>query len=102
MISAGPEFNYLVSTKSKFDSETIDLIDFWDDSNLDFNRFEFGVGGSISAFVTDEFSIGLRYFNGLTTVIEGVQLTDDQGSPIAEDAKLANRTFQLSVAFLLN
>lgn len=99
-LNLGPEFNYLVAAKAKLTSETVNLLDI-----LDFNRFEFGLGGGVSAFLTDELSISIRYFHGLTTVLDqftSIQLTGIQGIPIAEDAKFINRNFQLSLTYLLN
>ncbi|HBH23212.1 MAG TPA: hypothetical protein DDY13_07290 [Cytophagales bacterium] len=100
-LSLGPEFNYMLSAKSKFDSGSIDLFDFWEEHNFDVNRFDFGISGGISIFLIDQLTISGRYFHGLSSVFKGVQQNDENGNPLDEDLKFLNQTFQLSVAYLL-
>lgn len=94
---AGPEFGYLVSAKSKFDSETIDIKNSFD------NDFDFGLATGLSFALNEKFTIDARYTHGLSSIVEPIQLTDNMGNPITnkDEVKLQNRAFQLSVSYLI-
>lgn len=104
-LSLGAEYSYLLSAKSRFDSETINLLQFWEGAGFDVNRSDIALGGSVELHLTDQLSLGSRYFHGLVSVVGyDVQLTDEQGNLLLNEGRLAlqNRTFQLSVAYTLN
>ncbi len=94
---AGPEFGYLLSAKSKFDSETIDVKENFD------NNFDFGLSAGLSYSLSDNLMLEMRYTHGFTSVISAPQLTDEFGNPISSDnnPKFQNRTFQFSASYRL-
>lgn len=94
-VNFGPEFGYLLSAKSKFDSSTVDVGDIWD------NNIDLGIATGIALDLTSKFMIEMRYSHGLISVIDEVELTDDFGSPTGETIKFLNRTFQISVGYNL-
>jgi opacity protein-like surface antigen len=96
----GPEFGYLLSAKTKFGSETLDLFDWWKSLGVDYNRFEFGLGFGTEYLFTEEFSLGIRYFHGYSSVLDTKRLLVNQGNP-NPDAKYQNRTFQLSLSYII-
>ncbi|MGL1888998.1 MAG: PorT family protein [Reichenbachiella sp.] len=98
----GPELNYLLSAKAKYESETIDLLEFWENF-VDYNKFDLGLGFGTEYLLTDELTIGVRYFHGLTSIFDAnVFLTDEQGNVVSEDKiRNLNRTFQLSISYIL-
>ncbi len=102
-LQVGPEFGYLISAKTKFESETVDLFDIWKSLDIDPKRFEFGVCLGSEYLLTKELSIGIRYFHGLSSVIDyNIMLVNSQGNPISgEEPKSLNRTFQLSIAYII-
>ena len=104
-IQAGPQLGYLISAKTKFKSETVNLFDFWEFLGIEssLNRFDFGIGLGSEFLVSQHTLIGFRYFHGLSSFFENQQsLTDDQGIPVeSPNHKNQNRTFQLSIAYLI-
>lgn len=95
-INLGPEFGYLLSAKSKFDSNTVDVGDIWD------NNIDLGIATGIRMSPTSKFMIEMRYAHGLISVIDEVNLTDEFGNATGETIKFLNRTFQFSVGYNLN
>jgi opacity protein-like surface antigen len=99
----GTEIAYLLSAKSKFDSEDIDLLNWWsNDQDWEVNRLEFALAGGMSIDITRELSVGARYFHGLTGILDPIQITNELGQPTGKEGKNVNRTFQLSFAYLIN
>ncbi|WP_422361958.1 porin family protein [Reichenbachiella sp.] len=97
LIEGGTEFGYLMSAKSKFDSETIDVSDIWD------NNLDIGLLLGFKVLLNDKIDLGLRYIHGLTSVVETVGLTDLNGNPTNGDSsKFLNRTIQLSLGYTFN
>lgn len=95
-LKLGPEFGYLLSAISRFDGESTNVEQIWD------NEFDVGLALGISYSITDKIGLEIRYTHGLSSVATDVQFTDILGNPIeGEDVKLQNRTFQVSVAYSL-
>lgn len=96
-VNLGPEFGYLLSAKSKFDSRTVDVGDFWE------NKIDFGIALGISLSLAEKVSTELRYTHGLSSVIEPVEFRDALGNVTeGPSTKYLNRTFQLSFGYKLN
>jgi opacity protein-like surface antigen len=91
----GPELGYLLSAKSKFESETIDVKNIWD------NDFDFGLSAGANYSISEKFAVEIRYSHGLSSVIKDITITDESGLPTGETVKFLNRTFQLSAAYQL-
>jgi opacity protein-like surface antigen len=94
-ILAGPEFGYRLSAKSKFDSQTVDVSDIWD------NKFDFGIAGGINYAITDKIGVELRYVHGLTSIMKDAYLRDDMNNPIGGNLDLLNRAFQISALYTI-
>ena len=94
-IVLGPELGYLVSAKSKFKSETIDVKYIWD------NNFDFGLLIGSNYALSNKFTIEIRYIHGLSSVISGILLMDENGELTNNKLKYQNRTFQVSVSYRL-
>lgn len=93
--SLGPELGYLVSAKSKFATETIDVKNAWD------NDFDFGLSTGVNYSISEKLAIEIRYTHGLSSVIDNVMITDENGEPTDHNMKFQNRAFQLSVSYRL-
>lgn len=63
-IVAGPEFSTLLKATVKFDGDSIDLKDYYDD------RAETSLNIGLEYQATERFGLGLRYNHGLTKVSE--------------------------------
>ncbi len=95
-LQAGPEFGYLLSASTKFDGESIDVGNIWN------NEFDFGLAVGLTYAITEKISLGGRYTHGFSSVAGGIQFTNTLGVPIeGEDFEFQNRTFQLSIAYSL-
>ena len=94
-ILAGTEFGYRLSAKSKFDSQTVDVSNIWD------NKFDFGIAGGINYAITDKIGIDIRYIHGLTSVMKDAILRDDMNQPLGGNLDLLNRAFQISVLYAI-
>ncbi|MEP3387275.1 MAG: porin family protein [Reichenbachiella sp.] len=92
VLAFGPELGYLVSAKSKFDSQTTNVDEIWN------NKFDFGLAIALEYNLSEKFNLGLRYTHGLTSVIKDIGMTDEIGNPIGE-ANARNRSFQLSIGY---
>ncbi|MDB4297351.1 PorT family protein [Flavobacteriaceae bacterium] len=93
-IEVGTELGYLLSAKSKFESQTIDVSNFWD------NKFDFGLAIGANYSLSEKFFLNFRYIHGLTSVIKDVQVqTDPFSEPVDSNIKFQNRTFQLSLGY---
>lgn len=99
-VQIGPEVAYLLSAKSKVNGQTVNLIDFWEGVNLDVNRIEIGLVAGAAYNFTDRLALGLRYFHGLTSVVDNFELLDIDGNFLS-DVEFKNRTFQLSLAYTI-
>ena len=95
-ILAGFELGYLISARSKFDSETVDISGIWN------NKLDFGAAVGLRYFLTESFPLELRYTHGLTSVIKDVTLTDANGFVIENNAKFQNRALQFSIGYVFN
>ena len=91
--SVGPELGYLLSAKSKFDSEIIDVKSIWD------NEFDFGLSTGVSYSLDEKVIIGIRYTHGLSSVLGNIVSRDANGVPLSSNVKYQNRAFQLSIAY---
>lgn len=92
----GPEFSYLLSAKSKFDSKTIDVSQYWD------NKYDFGLAAGIGFDLTEKIQTEIRYTHGFSSVIKGIQYTDEFGEPLGtKKPQFQNRCFQLSLGYRL-
>ncbi|WKN46297.1 hypothetical protein [Tunicatimonas pelagia] len=70
-----------MSARSKFDSKTFNLLEFWERSDFGVSRFDIAPGGSVQLHFTDQLSVAGRYFHGLVSVVGyDVQITDEQGN----------------------
>lgn len=98
-ISAGPEFNYMVAAISHHKSQKNNFMDFYRTYG---NRFDFGFEAGISVNFSDKLSASVRYFHGLSSLLDDMQTTDENGTLVTSQAKLQNRSFQLSFAYLIN
>lgn len=100
----GPELSYLVSAKNRFDTQTIDLIDFWDNANLDYNRLDLGLAIGSNVNLTKKLKLGIRYTHGLSSLfqVDGA-FTDVHGNIIegAENPKNSNRTLQFGATYII-
>ncbi len=92
-INSGPEFGYLLSAKSKFDSNTVDVGDIWD------NNIDLGIATGIGVNLTSKFMIEIRYTHGLISATEEIIVTDQFGGATGETSKSLNRTFLISVGY---
>jgi opacity protein-like surface antigen len=92
-VLVGPEVGYLLSARSKFDSENINVRSIWD------NDFDFGITGGVNYYITDKLLCGFKYSHGLSSVIKNIDVRDESGVKTGEKAKLQNRTFQLTVGY---
>ncbi|WP_109852515.1 porin family protein [Aquimarina sp. AU58] len=92
----GPELGYLLSAKSKFGTETIDVKNIWD------NDLDFGLSAGLAYSVMENWMIGIRYTHGISSVLKDVVLRNDEnGTPRDGNLKFQNRTFQLSLFYKL-
>ncbi len=90
----GPEFGYLISAKSKFKSETINVNHIWD------KKFDFAAALGVSYSIADNTDVSLKYIHGFAPLFD-VRFRDEMGNETNEYAKPQNRTFQFSVAYKL-
>jgi opacity protein-like surface antigen len=96
IIMLGPEIGYLLSAKSKFESETIDV-----KNNFD-NNFDFGLATGFSYSLNEKIILDVRYTHGFSSVFAETLLTDENGVPINNSVvKFQNRTLQLSACYRL-
>ena len=92
-IILGPEFGYLVSAQSVFDTESFDI-------QGAFENFDFGVAGGLQYLVFKKFIIEARYIYGISSIFGDLQITDTNGTPLnALSTNVQNRTFQLSIGY---
>ncbi len=90
----GPELGYLVSAKSKINSQTIDVGYIWD------NNFDYGLSSGIQYDIFDRISIGLSYTHGFASVIKTSEMLEPNSqNSVVQIKKLQNRTFQFSVLY---
>ena len=95
-IQAGPELGDLLSASTKFDGESIDVGNIWN------NEFDFGLAFGLTYAITEKVSVGGRYTHGFSSVAGDIQFTNTLGVTIeGEDFEFQNRTFQLSIAYSL-
>jgi hypothetical protein len=94
-IEFGPEFGYLLSAKSKFESKTIDVKWIWD------NELDLGISSGLTYSLTEKLKIGIRYTHGLYSVIKDMVIKDINGN-LSDTPNAQNRTFQLSILFIIN
>ncbi len=92
----GPEFGFLLSAKSKLDTETIDVSSIWD------NKMDLGIATGFSHQLIEKMRIGVRYIHGLSSVVEPPILLDQNGQSAGRSSiRYQNRTFQLSLGYRL-
>jgi opacity protein-like surface antigen len=94
-ILAGPEVGYLISAKSKVDSQTIDVSEIWD------NKIDFALAGGANYFLSESIGLDIRYTHGLSSVIKDAQIRDEFNNPIGNNLKLQNRAIQISITYKL-
>lgn len=94
-LTFGPEVGYLISAKSKLESETIDVKSIWD------NDFDFGLLAGVNYSINEKLEIEIRYIHGLSSVTGNIEITDGNGLPIDNNVKFQNRAFQLSASYKL-
>ena len=88
----GPELGYLLSARSTFDSETINVEYLWE------NKLDFGLAAGIDYALSDKVSLELRYTRGFSSVIGDFI---DIGRPEPSGTSFQNRSLQLSLAYRL-
>ena len=85
--SIGPEINYLISAKNKYESNTQDIVEY-------LNRFELSGIAAISFKFNDTVSTSFRYSHGLTEISKDIIWTDSElENP--DDSKDFNQYFQI-------
>lgn len=94
-IYIGPELSYRLSSKAKYDKETIDVGSTW---NTD---FDLGISFGVSSMILEKVSIELRYTHGFLSVIRDFLLTDEYGNPLDDKVSWQNRTLQLGIKYKL-
>lgn len=84
---AGPEFGYIIAARQENNrtGSSDDIDDMYD-------RFDFGLAAGVMVWMTENLHAELRYTHGLS------DLTKEFG---IGSSRLQNRTFQLSVGYLL-
>ena len=94
----GLETSYLLSARSKFDNQVINIGWLWD------RKIDVGIACGLNYTATNKVDLGIRYTHGLLNVISSkVQLTDKQGNLMEVGKfKSQNRVFQLSAGYRLN
>ncbi|RKD89857.1 porin family protein [Mangrovibacterium diazotrophicum] len=86
-ISIGPEIDYLISAKNKYDSNTQDIVKY-------LNRFELSGMIGISLKINEFVTTSLRYSHGLTEVSKDFIWTNSEiQNP--DESKDTNRYFQI-------
>ena len=90
----GPELGYLLSAKSRFDNQRVNIGWLWD------RKIDLGMATGFRYQVNKDVDLGLRYTHGLLNVMSSkIVLTNERGEPVGEmNYKSQNRTFQFSVA----
>jgi len=85
--SIGPEINYLVSAKNKYESHTQNIAEF-------INRFELSGIAAVSFNINETSSISFRYSHGLTEISKDILWTYSEiDNPY--ESKDFNQYFQL-------
>ncbi len=92
-VVGGFELGYLLSAKSKYDSENLDIKNAWD------NTFDLGLSAGLNYELTEKIQMDVRYIHGIVSGIENLVLTDEYGELIDTDPRFQNRTFQLSIGY---
>jgi hypothetical protein len=86
-LSIGPEINYLLSAKNKYESNTQDIVEY-------LNRFELSGMAAISFKINETVSTSFRYSHGLTEVSKDIIWTNSEiENP--NDSKDFNQYFQI-------
>lgn len=91
-LEAGPEFSFLVSAKSKTESNSLGLSTVSEDIKDQLNSFNFGVGLGAGFDITNNLGVSARYVAGFS------DFTKDN-SDISNDAKNKNNTFQVGLNY---
>jgi hypothetical protein len=97
----GSEIGYMIDASRKEEDGIYELLDFWKEYD-DFNRLDFSLVGAFSFSPLDRFDIGFRYIHGFSSMWKNMILTDVNGYIVDGKAKIQNRTFQLSVAYMID
>ena len=63
--------------------------------------FDFGIGLTLNYHFTSKLSIGLRSVHGLTSVLQDLQFTDENGEPLGGQLSVLNQATQLSIMYRL-
>ncbi|MEM6629033.1 MAG: outer membrane beta-barrel protein [Bacteroidota bacterium] len=92
-VMVGPELGYLLSAKSKFESETLDVGNVWDE------RFELAITGGIRYELISQLYFDVRYSHGLTSVTGSTILTDPSGNSLEEELTNKNRAWAVGLAY---
>ncbi|MTI30488.1 porin family protein [Xanthovirga aplysinae] len=94
---AGPELGYLLSARGRSPGS--------EPANLSFlynKKLDLGLAAGISYLIGEKIEIELRYIHGFLPVMDKIQWTDENGNLLdPSNSKEQNRTFQLSVGFLI-
>lgn len=83
-VEAGPQFSFLINSKLKADSNSVDAKDL-------FKGFDFGIGLGAGYYFTDNIGITARYVAGLTDVAKD--------RPDLSEDKAKNGVFQVGLAY---
>lgn len=94
-IEAGPELGYLVAAKSKFETRTVNVTNFWD------QKLDLGILSGVTYALSEKLMLGLRYTHGLLSAQKDITYTDINGLQSKQKVNHQNRTFQLSFAYWL-
>lgn len=91
-VSAGPEFNYLVTAKSHIDGASSDL------SSI-YKKFDVGVDAGLAYQLQKSVGIEVRYCYGVSYLLEGTGM-DNQGNNIGKIKQGKNRVFQAGIFYI--
>ena len=91
----GPEISFRLSSILKDDSGTIKANEFWD------NKIDISGSIGLAYVILESLEMHLRYSHGFSSVIDDLNITDENATPIDEKVKLKNRTFQLGVSYTI-
>lgn len=91
-VSAGPEFNYLVTAKSHIDGVSSDL-------SKVYKKFDVGVDAGLAYQLQKNIGIEVRYCYGLSYLVEGT-LIGNQGDEIGKVKQGKSRVFQAGVFYI--